>query len=288
MKIGSTAWWTEDVYDVAVAMPQELKELAPFGPALVSVYGNGSTQPGWGGQDKGPGTFMQNYRAGKFSHRTKVYQCEKSEKPFAFVMRSFKALVVDIDGKNNGLIHVGKLGLLPPTLAEESKSGNGYHLFYELPDEWDEEEGFALLPDFVGIVEGVDIRATGCVYHHPHQRWNSRGIAPAPDHLIARLTEKVQSRRAATNQIIKIATEGDEMDVAMLHNELEADLARPIQAGGRNNTLFAIGSKMMMAGHPDWDEKIRTRAEEVGLDIVEIEKLISNISKYGAAQGVTP
>ena len=78
------------------------------------------------------------------------------------------------------------------------------------------------------------------------------------------------------------------MDVAMLHNELEADLVRPIQAGGRNNTLFAIGSKMMMAGMDDWDLKIRARAIDVGLDTDEIDKLISNIGKYGAAQGATP
>lgn len=284
MRIRSTEWWETDVYDVEAAIPPQLKELAPYGPALVSVYNNGSTQPGWGGHDKGSGTFMENFRAGNFSHRTKVYQCEKNGKPFAFVMRSFRALVVDIDGKNNGLMHVGKLGLLPPTLAEESKSGNGYHLFYSLNDEWDEDEGFALLPDFVGIVEGVDIRATGCVYHHAHQRWNGRDIVPAPDHLVQRLTERVQSRRAATNQIIKIATEGDEMDIAMLHRELENDLAKPIQPGGRNNTLFAIGSKMLTAGHPDWDTLIRNRAEEVDLDVNETDKLISNISKYGAAQ----
>ena len=65
--------------------------------------------------------------------------------------------------------------MLPPTLAETSKSGDGYHLFYLVDEEWDDEKGYGLLGDRIGIEQGVDIRATGCVYHHPQQRWNDRG-----------------------------------------------------------------------------------------------------------------
>lgn len=275
MKLPSKPWWRTDKYDVSDPLPEDLKQLSPHGPALVNVYADGRTQPGWGADN-----FMDNYLDKKFAYRTKLFQFKQKNTPFAIVMRSVNAICIDIDGKNGGFDHVGSLGFLPPTLAEKSKSGNGYHLFYELDDEWDEQLGFDTISDAIGIVEGVDLRATGCVYHYPQQKWNGRKMIPLPEHLKKSLTVKKMSRLAQTDRIVKILEGGDEMDIAMLHAELERDLEKDIPDGKRNNTLFAIGSKLFTAGHEKWDELITARAIEVGIDTYEIEKLVSNIPKY--------
>ena len=53
--------------------------------------------------------------------------------------------------------------------------------------------------------------------------------------------------------------------------------------GKRNNTLFAIGTKMKLAQVPNWGQLVHDRALEVGLDIEEADKLLNNIIKYGGA-----
>lgn len=281
MKLPSTPWWLTDSYDQSEPLPQELKDLAPYGPALVSVYSGGKTQAGWGTTDNGAGTFMSNFQERKFNHRPKIHRLKTKGEPFALVMRAFKAICIDIDGKNGGIVGASQLGLLPPTLAETSKSGNGYHLFYELDETWDDELGFASLSDIVGLVEGVDIRATGCVYHHTQQRWNSRPVAPIPAHLLQRFSQRHTARLAAASRTTKIINEGDEIDMAMLHKELEEELAKPIAAGARNNTLFAIGSKMYASGYDDWQTMIENRGYDLGLDVDEVNKLVKNIEVYG-------
>lgn len=280
MKLDSLKWWMNDAFTDGTPLPDQLIQLAPHGPALVSVFGSGATQGGWGLRDTGSGAFMENFQAGKFRHRTKIHALKTHETPFAIVMRSVNAVCIDIDGKNGGLENVGQLGYLPPTLAETSKSGDGFHLFYSLEDEWDEEYGFADVADVIGLVEGVDIRATGCVYHYPQQRWNDRQIVPAPEHLLQRLQHRHQRRAAAADKITKIVTEGDEMDTAMLQSDLINELAKPMQKGGRNNTLFAIGSQMFLAGVDNWDELVYGRAQEVGLSVEESDKLVQNIQRY--------
>jgi hypothetical protein len=66
-----------------------------------------------------------------------------------------------------------------------------------------------------------------------------------------------------------------------MHDEILNDLAKPMPQGKRNNTLFAIGQKMREAEIPDWEQKLSDRATQVGLDQMEIGKLIGNIEKYG-------
>lgn len=280
MKLDSLKWWMSDAFTDDTPLPDQLIQLAPHGPALVSVFNSGATQGGWGLRDTGSGVFMENFQAGKFRPRTKILALEKHETPFALVMRSVNAVCIDIDGKNGGLENVGQLGYLPPTLAETSKSGEGFHLFYSLEDKWDEDYGFGDVADVIGLVEGVDIRATGCVYHYPQQRWNGRQIVPAPEHLLQRLQHRQQRRAAAADKITKIVTEGDEMDTAMLHADLINELAKPIADGSRNNTLFAIGSQMFLAGVEDWDDLIYDRAQEVGLSAQESDRLVHNIQRY--------
>lgn len=280
MRLDSLQWWKTEAFNDDTPLPEQLKELAPYGVALVSVYGEGATQGGWGLRDSGHGSFMKNFRSKLFSHRTKVHAMKTRGEPFAIVMRSINAICIDIDGKNGGLESVTQLGLLPPTFAEISKSGDGFHLFYSVDEPWDDEFGFNTLDDMIGIVEGVDIRATGCVYHYPQQRWNDRPIAPAPEHLLQRLHARKMHRSAAADRITKITNEGDEMDTAMLHSDLMKNLAKPIQAGSRNNTLFAIGSKMFLAGMEGWETFIADRADEVGLEEDETKRLISNIALY--------
>ena len=69
-----------------------------------------------------------------------------------------------------------------------------------------------------------------------------------------------------------------------MHYELLEELAKPIADGKRNNSLFAIGTKMHLAQVPDWEDKLRTRGDEVGLDEDELDKIVANILKYGAKQ----
>ena len=281
-------WWQTDSYSLDMSHPDEFFELAtgPRGQATVSVNDNGTTQPGWGllgkkhdDDTRGEG-FMPRYMRGEFDHRKTRWQYMNKGRPFAFIMRSLPIIAVDIDGKNDGFDGVKALGLLPPTLAETSKSGNGFHLFYAMTDTWDVDLGFAVFDDHIGIAQGVDIRNTGCVFHYASQRWNGRNILTIPSQLERMLQQKKQSR--VTNQaILTNMKELDDVDKLVAHHTLLADLAQPILAGRRNNTLFAIGSKMKAASVPDWQDAIRERANQLGLDYNEADKLVENIAAYG-------
>ena len=65
-----------------------------------------------------------------------------------------------------------------------------------------------------------------------------------------------------------------------MQSALLDDLKKPIPAGRRNNTLFAIGSQLRTAGIESWEQLITDKATEVGLDDDEIDKLILNITRY--------
>lgn len=295
-----SSWWLTDEYDeTEVALPPEFYDHTYDGnpllsPALVKVFPKPDrdplTQQGWGlkgPKDKdNPGQrlegFMPRYLRGEFLPRKALARYESRGDPFAIVMRSVSMICVDIDGKNGGLEHANELGLTIPTMAETSKSGNGFHLFYATGEDWDEEKGFGKFADAIGIVQGVDIRATGCVYHYPTQRWNDRPLTKIPPFLEKLLTEREQKRQVAAARITSIINTTDETEVLMLHHELTTELAKSIPAGKRNTTLFAIGSKMKMADVPDWDQKVLARADEVGLDADEASKIVANIESYAA------
>ena len=275
-------WWETDVYDDDYPIPMQFEDFAgPRGVALVRTWKNGKTDAGWGLTDRdGEPAFMPKYTKGAFRHAPILFGYEARKHAFAFVMRSMRVVCIDIDGKNGGLTHVGKLGMLPLTLAETSKSGNGYHLFYLVDDEWDDETGFALLGDRIGIEQGVDFRGTGCVYHYRSQRWNGRNLTKLPEHLKGRLTKHTQAKVAQTAAIIKVLDNEDMEEVVIMQDQLLADLAKPIPAGRRNNTLFAIGQQLKLAQVPWWDKHLHARALQVGLDHDEANKLVANVEKY--------
>jgi hypothetical protein len=287
LNISKTNWWETDTYTVdALLAPQALNDdslWGPQGPALVRAYEGGSTQAGWGltppqGSDEG---FMARYLRGEFLPRRTEYGYDKGSHAAALVMRSTRLVCVDIDGKNGGLEHAGSLGALPLTLAETSKSGNGYHLFYAVPEQWTEDEGFGLLVDAIGIVTGVDIRAVGCVYHYPTQRWNEREVAEIPDWFLDKLLERKQRRAAFTAQVMKLDTL-DETEILIMHAELLDELAKPIPQGKRNTTLFAIGHKLKAAGVPGWEGHLTARADDLGLSSDESDRIVQNIGRYDA------
>ena len=198
------------------------------------------------------------------------------------MMRSLRMVCIDIDGKNGGLVEARKLGMLPYTLAETSKSGDGFHLFYlTSDDQWDSETGFAMFNDRIALEQGVDLRSVGCVYHYKQQRWNNRALAELPQHLKDRLNRDKQRSSGTTDEIIKILDAGDPTEVAMMHDTMITDLNKQIPAGRRNTTLFAIGSQMMQAQIPGWQRLVHDRALALGLDIEEADKLLHNIKKYG-------
>ena len=66
----------------------------------------------------------------------------------------------------------------------------------------------------------------------------------------------------------------------MVQDALLQELAKPIPVGKRNASLFALGSKMMAAGIPEWMEALADRANEVGLAAEETNKIIANVERY--------
>ena len=278
-------WWRADVYSLDEAVPDELWRYAgPRGVGLVRAWPNGKTDPGWGIRptEKSLG-FMKSYMAGRFRSDIVKAGFESGRWSFAFVMRSVRLVCIDIDGKNGGFTHAGQLGMLPYTLTETSKSGDGYHLIYAtLDDEWDPDLGYAKYTDRIGLEQGVDLRAVGCVYHYPQQRWNGRPIAELPQHLKDRLLQHKERNAGSTGFIINVLETGDELEVAVMQDAILTDLNKPIPAGKRNTTLFAIGSQMFLAQVPNWANLVHDRALDVGLDLLEADKLIANITKYGS------
>ena len=279
MDFSTKPWWLTDTYDKEEPMGQLFDDanktpFGPNGPALVKLWNDGTTSKGWGSEE-----FMARYMKKEFEPRRILHGYRYKKWNFAFIMRSLQYICIDIDGKNGGFDHVGELGFLPPTAAETSKSGNGYHLFYQVDDNWDLKEGFSSYRDHIGIVTGVDVRGVGCVYHYPSQRWNHRKPAMIPFYLKQKLLQKVQQQRLQAANIQKVL-ELDKEEIAMMHAELIDELDKPIADGKRNNTLFAIGSKMKQAQVPNWDVLVGDRATQVGLDDDEIDKLISNINSY--------
>lgn len=245
------------------------------------AWPDGRTDKGWGlnpPRDERDG-FMPRYLRGDFNARRVLYGYERDKWTFAIVMRSIRLVAIDIDGKNGGIEHAKKL-MLPPTLAETSKGGDGYHLFYDLDQTWDDETGFGQLGDRIGFEQGVDFRGTGCVYHHKNQLWNDRVPAPLPTHLHELLSHREQRLAATHSRITSVLENQDDMEILMLHDDILSRLAKPIPQGKRNNTLFAIGSEMRAAQIPEWDVKLDARAIELGLDRDETDKLVANIGKY--------
>lgn len=283
----SLPWWRTDTYDNITAVPPAIAELSgPHGVALVRAWKNGTTDPGWGlwRGDEGTETqgFMWKYNRSAFRMEPIIHGYGQSRWNFAFVMRALRLVCIDIDGKNGGLEHAGRLGMLPYTLAETSKSGDGYHLWYATnDDQWDPVTGYAQFQDRIALEQGVDLRATGCVYHHPQQRWNERPIVELPAHLKTRLTAHSQAAVARATAITKTLENEDPEEVVLMQDALLDDLKKPIPAGRRNNTLFAVGVQLRLAQVDSWDQLLFDRALDVGLDHEEARKLVANVEKYG-------
>lgn len=283
LNLNPTPWWRSDHYVSDETVPEAFGHYAgPKGLALVKAWPDGRTDAGWGLESPKTGEgFMPRYQRDEFNARRVLFGYERDRWAFAFVMRSVQMICIDIDGKNGGLEHAKKLGALPLTMAETSKSGDGYHLFYIHPEKWDSTTGYGELSDRIGIQQGVDIRATGCVYHHKQQRWNGRAPAMLPGYLLDLLRHHDQQVAATSDRIQKVLANNDTMEVLMMHDQLLADLAKPIAQGKRNNTLFAIGQQMKEAGVPEWEDRLHDRAIQVGLDYDEADKIVANVAKYG-------
>jgi len=274
-------WLSKGNYTFDEYVPAQFENFAgPNGIALVKVWDGGVTEKGWGLKSNNGKAFMELYNMGRFN-QLRVLKAKKPG-PFAFVMRSMSLVCIDVDGKNGGFEHLKKLGYLPPTLAETSKSGDGYHLFYSTADDWDSDTGFSVINDRVGVEQGIDLRGTGCVYHYVNQRWNDYSIAPLPQHLheLFKANETVKKLNdVLINQVIANA---DVEELLLLQAEAIQDLAKPIKEGARNNTLFAIGSKLKTLNVSEWRVLLRDRAIEVGLPANEAAKLVHNVDMYSS------
>ena len=286
LNLAGANWWEHaEQFVVDAIIPPELQDpqwWGPEGAAIVKAYADGSTQRGWGLNSKdGNPAFMHRYTAGEFhiSRAEAGYEAEKHA--VAIVMRSARIVCIDIDGKNGGDKHVTTIGALPVTLAETSKSGTGWHLYYYVDEEWDPAEGYGQIPDQNGYVTGVDIKSVGCVYHHNTQRWNKQPIAKLPDWLKEKLLEKKKAREAKASQLLQLATL-DDTERMLAHANLLDELSKPLKKGSRNTTLFAIGSQLLLAQYPNWQGAVHARATDAGLPEREADRLVLNIENYGA------
>ena len=266
--------WYED--DSQYVVEDGLAERTwPATLGLVHVFknidGDLVTTNGWGANQ-----FWENHSAGKFAPAPYLRRFQFG-RAFGIIMRSVPYVCVDIDGKNGG-IQASRILMLPPTLAEKSKSGNGYHLFYRVPDaQWLEPVGYAEYNDSNGIIPGVDIRATGIVYHYPSQRWNTNQIANIPLSLKRLLDSHETSRKNRLEQARKILT-GE--DAELEADELMIDLQSPIPQGKRNTWLFAWGCRAARYV-PNWHLKLVERAVELGLSSKEAVGIAESVIKYG-------
>lgn len=283
--------WYEDTksFHSTAALPNAFQALAgPHGPALVDVFAEGRTTRGWGLEAReGRRGFMENYQRNEFWSKPRLLDFAKRQQPFAIVMRSVNIVALDIDrhmddGGADGFVAAAKLGL-PQTLAQTSKSGEGRHLFYRTHHAWHPDKGFGLWDDMIGLLPGIDIRNVGCIYHYPQQRWNTLLLAEIPENLMD-LMDQRRSKKTATKTLLAAAAAAapDDEEALIMHDSLLQELNKPIDAGKRNNTLFAIGSQMKAAAYPNWEAEVERRANEVGLDAPEITKLIHNIERYGS------
>lgn len=274
-------WWTQTQSYTAEGLqpPTNIDQWSgPVGCAYVQVYDDGTTAPGWGGK-----TFIDKYRKQGFATRRALAVYNRHKAPFALVMRSVSMVCLDIDGKNGGIESATALNL-PPTMAETSKSGNGYHLFYLVDDSWNPTFGFERLRDRIGWRTGIDIRSVGCVYHYPSQRWNTLAPVSLPENILVDLEQSrddLQARAAYITTLRTSTDPDDQMEFLIMQSTIESKLTAPIPAGKRNNTLFAIGAEMKIAGITGWAEQVYNRAVDVGLADDEAEKLVKNIEKYG-------
>jgi len=280
----SDPWWSTDSYEDDTAVPfTMLDHSGPHSVALVKTWRSGQTSAGWGMQGKnGAPGFMELYNKDvTFNQRRILHGYNQDKWSFAFVMRSVNVVAIDIDGKNGGLDHAEELlAGAPATLSETSKSGNGYHLYYYTDDTWDETEGFGAYADHIGIVQGVDIRGVGCVYHHNTQRWNNREMAKLPQHIADRLKQKSARRQQMHTHIEKVLETEDIEEILIMQDDILEELAKPITIGKRNNTLFAIGQKLKKAQISDWPDKLAQRAQQLGLAADEADKLVNNVRMY--------
>lgn len=80
--------------------------------------------------------------------------------------------------------------------------------------------------------------------------------------------------------LMELAEGKDPVEAKRLVDDALESLSKPIPHGRRNQTLFAIGSRLFLLGHEDWDELIESKAAETGLDYQEVRKLINNIQAY--------
>lgn len=247
----------------------------PEGVAIVNVFKDGRTTPGWGKD------FLNNYTRRAFRANPRVQAFQRDGNPFAIVMRSVQMICLDLDahdGAANGLVSARDLEL-PITLAETSKSGKGRHLFYRTNVPWD--QGYDKFRDIIGLLPGVDVRAVGCVYHYESQRWNGEPLTLVPGSVHGLIQEHQAARSHESFKYATVRNAGpDDEEAIIIHDQLITELNKPILPGKRNNSLFAIGSKMMNAGVEDWENHIRTRGAQIGLGSTEVDKIIGNIGTY--------
>jgi hypothetical protein len=238
---------------------------------LEDQNGELKTQSGWG-QTR----FMENFQRGKFKP-ARILSEFKAGYPFGIIMRSVPAICCDIDGKNGG-IQASSILRLPETKAEASKSGNGYHLFYSVPESlWDPEKGFADFPDANGLIPGVDIRSVGIVYHYSQQRWNNLDMAPLP-----RTLRKLLEQKKVTKELA-LAYKGTDLsgeDLAIAQEQILERLAKPIPAGRRNQSLYAIGCGLFKYNVKGWPDLLRARGDQLGMDQREMTGIINHIQRY--------
>ncbi|QOC56094.1 DNA primase/polymerase [Microbacterium phage Zhengyi] len=269
--------WFEDKEQYIVDEPVAPQIMNEYGERLdlVRLFPSGKTQPGWNNKE-----FMENHDRGAFAPKRALRFFNRYDMPFGLLMRSVPLVGIDIDGKNGG-IETSNALRLTRSLAETSRSGDGFHIVYSVPfTQWNPKTGYSELPDLLGLIPGVDIKGTGLLFHHSSQKWNNLRIAPLPPTLFDLITNTRDSRQLRRLAREVKAPEMDPDDLVIVHDQLKTSLEGKFPVGGRNQKLFALGAQMRAAAYPHWEKALYERGAQIGLDKEEISSIIKNIDAY--------
>jgi hypothetical protein len=239
---------------------------------------------------------VNDWKPGKF----KATKEKVVGKDHALLMKSINVLCVDIDGKNGGMDNLHKLGYLPPTLAEISRSGTGYHLYYSLTDA--QNSTFSM--DFAGksaLATGVDIKTQGLVFQavatSKHQMYNARQLSLIPDSL-ANLVELNTIKKQKARVFFKSpqglkelekkrqAQPKDEWDWSSLGTPCSGYCLSPIPQGMRNDSLYTFGLAKMANGETDWEKHMGHAARKSNIPNDELGVLVGQVKRSNLAKEV--
>src|SRR5690606_20998623 len=107
-------------------------------------------------------------------------------------------------------------------------------------------------------------------------------IAPLPNTLRKLLVKNREERAREMERRVRHTLDPEDLAIAQ-HNTLER-LARRIEPGKRNQTLFAIGCSMLLYEIEGWEDILIARGSELGLPTSEMRSVVSHVKQYSQSK----